>query len=207
MRRFSSIAPSIFLLLSFATFGYFLAIVPWRRLGELNPNVVAAIIAALAAITGALYTQRQTRLREIQESHREPKIKLYEKFMDIIDKIMDLSRQNRLAEISENSVPAELEELLRELRRGLLIWASPGVIRAYERFLFLGQGGGFQVLQGADEVFRSIRKDLGNSNWGLAHGDLIKLFLKDPSEYDRMMASSERPSHGARERGYRNQAI
>jgi hypothetical protein len=153
MRRFCRIALGILLLLAPATFGYFLIMLPWKRLSELNPKVVAAIVAASAAIIGALYPQRQARLREIQESHREQKIKLYEKFMDIIDKIMDLSRQNRLVEISENSVPAELEELFRELRRVLLIWASPGVVCVYERSLLLGQGGDFKCFGARTRCF------------------------------------------------------
>ena len=37
-----------------------------------------------------------------------------------------------------------------------------------------------------DNVLKAIRKDLGNSNFGLQVGDSVKVFLRDPSEVDTM---------------------
>lgn len=101
------------------------------KITMLSPNVAAAIIAGLAAVTAAIYTQRQTRIREIEEKHRDRKIELYSIFMDIIDYVFELSRNQELEKIQENSIPPKLEELFKKFRRGLLFWASPNVILAY----------------------------------------------------------------------------
>ncbi len=106
--------------------------------------------------------------------------------MDIIDLVTDLSREGKLGEITDESLPEELEELFKKFRRGVLVWGSPEVIKAYQDFVRSASFGSVAVLQRADGVFSAIRKDLGNSNWGLNQGDLMKLFLKDPAEYDRM---------------------
>lgn len=167
---------------------HFLAIA-WRAVGEVSPNVGAAIIAAVVTAAVALYNQRTARLREISESHRPQKVELYGVFMDIIDTTMDLSRRGQLGQITDDSAPAKLEELVQTFRRGLLVWASPEVIRAWENMRASGEQG-FEVLRKADGVFRAIRRDLGNGNWGLAQGALIKLFLKDPGEYDRILRTT-----------------
>lgn len=188
MKRFLRLAGGFVLLGGIAAGSFALAKLAWQQVAVLNPNVAAAIIAGLTATAAAVYNQRQTRLREISESHRKQKVELYGKYMDIIDFTTNLSKEDRLGEIAEGSVPKELEDLFREIRRGFLVWASPDVIKAYEQFRLAGNaGGGLVILRRADQVFRAIRKDLGNSNWGLKEGDLMKLFLKDPSEYDSMM--------------------
>lgn len=163
--------------------------VVFRQLGALDANVAAAIIAALAAATGALYTQRSSRSQEISESHRPQKIEVYNVYMDIIDSVMNLSKKGQLGDIAAGAVPQDLEKLLRQFRRGLIVWASPQVILAYDRSRRPGKEP-VDVLRRADMVFQAIRKDLGSSNWGLREGDLIKLFLADPDEYDKLVAAN-----------------
>lgn len=168
---------------------YYLLAVAWRAVGEVSPNVGAAIIAAVVTAAVALYNQRTARLREIAESHRPQKVELYNVFMDIIDTTMDLSRRGELGRVTGDPGPAKLEELIQTFRRGLVVWASPEVIRAWEKMRSSGDQG-FEILRKSDGVFRAIRKDLGNSNWGLDQGALIKLFLKDPGEYDRLLRAT-----------------
>jgi hypothetical protein len=186
MKRFLSTFLAIVVLFLAGIVLYYLLVDVWSTIGKVSANVGAAIIAAVATATVAIYNQRASRLHEISESHRVQKVELYGVFMDIIDTIMDLSKQGQLGQITEGSLPGNLEDLMKTFRRGLLVWASPEVIRAWEDMRASGTSG-IAVLRKADGVFRAIRKDLGNSNWGLAQGGLIKLFLKDPSEYDRML--------------------
>ncbi len=186
MKKFLQILLGLLLLGVLGAGVYFLGRTLWAVQGKLNPNVTAAIVASLAAVAGAIYTQRHSRLREIAESHRAQKVELYEVYMDIIDLVTDLSREGKLGEITDESLPEELEELFKKFRRGVLVWGSPEVIKAYQDFVRSASFGSVAVLQRADGVFSAIRKDLGNSNWGLNQGDLMKLFLKDPAEYDRM---------------------
>jgi hypothetical protein len=40
-----------------------------------------------------------------------------------------------------------------------------------------------------DSLLREIRKDLGNSNWGIERGDLMSTFLRDPSEFKALIKS------------------
>jgi hypothetical protein len=170
---------------------YYLSAATLRAVGEVSPNVGAAIIAAVVTAAVALYNQRTARLREIAESHRPQKVELYNVFMDIIDTTMDLSRRGQLGQMTGDSAPAKLEELIQTFRRGLVVWASPEVIRAWESMRSSGDQG-FEMLRKSDSVFRAIRKDLGNSNRGLDQGALVKLFLKDPGEYDRLLGKTSR---------------
>jgi hypothetical protein len=180
---------SFILFAALSTFVVAGVVAGWQQLRALNPNVSAAIVAALAAVGGAIYNQRQTRSREIFESHRAQKIEVYSLYMDITDHVMKPHQEG----LSGDPAPEALEELYRKFRRGILVWGSPDVIKV---FLSFRVTQGRQILQRADDMFREIRKDLGNSNLGLEQGDLIKLFLKDPAEYELMMTDESSAASG-----------
>ncbi|MEM1452298.1 MAG: hypothetical protein AAGI22_24540 [Planctomycetota bacterium] len=80
-----------------------------------------------------------------------------------------------------------------EFSKKLLLWGSPDVIRTYEDFQAFGQDPGnaatanVEILLRVDDVFQSMRRDLDLENGGLGRGDLIKLFLKDAAELNRML--------------------
>ena len=134
-----------------------------------------------------MYGQWRTRLREIAEAHRPKKIELYQKFMDEYVRILRESREGRLQIADQGGEPSEeFKEFYFSFNRDLILWGSAGVIRAWGRFVGLGIQDPAGVLSRVDALLKEIRADLGNSNRGLSKGDLIKLFLSDPSEYDRI---------------------
>jgi len=153
-----------------------------RVVPDLNPNVLAAIIAALAAIGAAIFNQRSTQRKAIDESHRPKKIEAYTHFFDLIEWMMAKQRENELETIPPEQIVAEQAERFVKLNRGLLIWGSPKVIRDFHRFKEGSMLSDFNPLYTIDDMFRSIRADLGNSNAGLLRGDLIALYLKSRAE-------------------------
>jgi hypothetical protein len=159
---------------------------------QLDPNVVAAIIAAMAATAGAIYSQRKARIRDIEDSHRLAKIEVYNVFMDIIDATIG-AVQGGTPVTSEDGQPTpQVAAMFVKLRRDFVFWASPGVIQSFEKFRKVtgkpGASASEMVLM-ADEVFAAMRKDLRNSNWGLRKGQLMGLYLKDPDELAKPVAA------------------
>jgi hypothetical protein len=122
------------LLLLIVLASYFLLLQALGLLRQLDPNVAAAIIAALAAATAAVYSQRLSRAREIEESHRPQKIGVYDVFMDIVDKFVEQAREGSSAGVAEATLTPEVASMFAKFRRGLLIWASPQVIKTFQRF-------------------------------------------------------------------------
>lgn len=80
-------------------------------------------------------------------------------------------------------MPSELRDQFWLLNKGLIVWASPAVIKAWLHFRNVSGCGG-NILIAMDNMLKAIRKDLGNSNLGLQIGDSVKVFLKEPSELD-----------------------
>lgn len=160
----------------YAAFG--VLAVAWSELRQLDPNVAAAIIGVcgsiLAAAAGVIWNNRSTRLREIQEAHRPEKIRVYSIFFDIVAEVASAQIARGVGEASEVS---NLVPRLLELKRGLLVWGSPGVIKSFKKFESAG-GEGKRTMKAIDAVLREMRKDLGNSNWLLSSGDLIDLYVK-----------------------------
>ncbi len=84
----------------------------------------------------------------------------------------------------EESLPEDLRDQFWQLNKGLIVWASPTVIKSWLHFRKVTTTGG-NTLVAMDNVLKAIRKDLGNSNFGLQIGDSVKVFLRDPGEADR----------------------
>ena len=164
----------------------FLAVIVLVGLGigkwikSVDAGVAAAIITAIAGILGLLYSQWQTKSKEISEGHRPQKIDLYNTFFDIIDYFMRNKRENK----SEKGIPKALQKQFEKLNRGMIVWASPGVINAWLDFRRGSEDPNQNTLMLVDPILREIRKDLGNSNWGLNEGDIVRIYLKDVDELD-----------------------
>lgn len=95
-----------------------------------DPNIGAAIIAGLAGIITVVIVQTYTKMREIRDAHRVEKSKLYQKFMDIIFNILDLTKQKK----SEQEMATVLKTLYMDFTKDLIVWGGVDVISKYERF-------------------------------------------------------------------------
>ena len=159
------------------------------RIKDIDVNIIAAFVASLTAVFGYWYTQRQSKLRDISESHRPKKAKLYNTFMDILERVLRPTIYKDEEEIDPDDLPDDIKDLFFEFNRGLIVWGSPSMIKTWLKFRVETSkpSVGNNPLLLMDDVLRSIREDLGNSNADLKKGDLIKIFLKDPTELDEKL--------------------
>ena len=144
----------------------------------LNGTVAAACVTAIIGLVGLWYSQWQSKSRDIAESHRSSKIDVYNPFFDIVERFQRSQDKVDAEVIIDEAVKKEFTKL----NRGLVLWASPEVIQAWLKFKITAASDG-NVLVAIDQMYKAIRKDLGNSNFGLSPGDLIRLGLKDPNEW------------------------
>jgi len=155
----------------------------------LAPEVAAAVVTALVGLSGILYAQRYSKKKEIADSHRPAKIEVYETFLDIVDVFMAGSKSEQDV-LEDEALPEELVAQFSKLSRGLIVWASSDVIRAWNRFRERADNEDDKdhLLFVVDDVLQAIRKDLGNSNFGLKRGDVVKMYLSQPRELDELRA-------------------
>lgn len=152
-------------------------------LATIDKTVAAAIIAASGTTFAAVFTvvigQLINKQREIADAHREYKVKLYSEFIDFtIDWVFKNAENEQSLEDPE--VMKELEKFFIKFSKELTLWASPSVINSWSAFRNgTGTGKATDTLIKVDSIFKAMRKDLGNSNFGLEESALIKLFLKN----------------------------
>ena len=160
--------------------GFYLFVLLFVRLGGLDNNLKAAIIAAGAALFSVLYNSNRQKKRELDEAHRPEKMKVYSKFLEFNFDL--LKRTSRSESLDQQGIA----DLMLDFTRDVIFWGSPSVLRAYQQFRMVGQRGAAakEVILAVDGVLRAFRKDLGHSNFGLKPGDLFRLILKDPAELD-----------------------
>lgn len=154
---------------------------------SLEKEVAAAAITAIIGFAGLLYVQWNSKAKEISDSHRPAKIEVYETFFNIVERFMTAadSEEENLDPESEE-FPQDLKDQFTKLSRGMIVWASPQVIKAWSEFREKASESKTpaDTLLAVDKVLQAIRADLGNSNFGLSRGDVVKLYLSNPGEVD-----------------------
>jgi len=184
-----ALGTTISLLFSFILlYGFYLILSKiFLSINELNPNVVASIIAALTAVFGFLYNQHQTKIREIKETHRAKKVELYNEFMEMMFEFLDQEKQGKFKNIPDGKLPRDVEIKFMKFHRGLITWGSSVVIQKYIAFRnFTTKPNSSHLLRLVNDLLLAIRKDLGNSNLMLKKGDLLKIFINDSNEIDKL---------------------
>ncbi len=181
-----------------ATFGFAvlvgLAWLIWnivRWVTSLDPSYSGPTITAILGFIGLIYAQWHSKSREIQQSHRPQKIEVYNGFFAILERFLkNPDEQKALEEGGEGNLPDDLRDQFWQLNKGLIVWASPSVIKSWLHFRKVTTTGG-NTLLAMDNILKAIRKDLGNSNFGLHIGDSVKVFLRDPGEADNAIKAEE----------------
>lgn len=144
--------------------------------------VMAAMITAFITLAATIITQRQTKLREREEAHRQKKIEIYQKFVNLITKLHIPENQRRLI---KKPTEDEIIKSLYEYKKDILLWGSANVIKTQLDFQTARPGDKKDILFLANEMYKSIREDIGLSNKGLNNNELIKLFLTNPEELEK----------------------
>ena len=193
MRSIRKRLPILFALAILAGFAYLI----WTAFGTLfawigsqDSEVITTVIAAtatiLAALVAVVVSQQWTKKREIAESHRQQKIDLYTPFIKMV---MDqMQRQKNASSKDAAANTANVDKFFREFTTGLVLWGSPKFVRSYLKFReAANENSSENLILLMDDLIRALRKDLGHSDWLLPRGDLIKTFLTDPEEVDKML--------------------
>ena len=96
--------------------------------------------------------------------------------------VQGVKKEQTQQEINEN-----LEDFIFNFVGDLMIWGSPGTIRAYRKFQKSGESKDVRILFSlVDNLLREIRKDLGLSNRGLKQYDLYNLFLRGDEDIQNL---------------------
>ncbi len=96
-----------------------------------NPTTAAIIIGTMitsfVTLISAILTQRQIKLREIEEAHREKKVEIYQNLIQTIASV--LAGQNEQVSI-EAPTEQELINILFKYQSNILLWGSPKIIKS-----------------------------------------------------------------------------
>jgi hypothetical protein len=83
----------------------------------------------------------------------------------------------------------ELINILFQFKRDILLYGSPKVVKSQLKFMEIAQKNPNQVVRAVDNIYKAMREDIGLSNSGLNNYELIKMFVTDPDEIDKVMLS------------------
>jgi hypothetical protein len=180
-------------LMSFASLAgaIWLAVSAFRWFGKVSPNVGAALVTAIAALIGVFITQRANKAKEVAEAHRVAKVEVYRRFMNFVTAVLTTKRGGSIIPLEERLGP-DFEREFTQFTSEIVVWGSPEVLRKFAAWRLAAEKPMPEPLLAVDDLLQAIRVDLLNSNRSLKRGDLIRLYLRDPTELD----SSEQSTSG-----------
>lgn len=142
-----------------------------------NPQVQAAIIAFVAVIFTAIWTQFEIKKREIRATLFPEKREAY---LKIIKLIVDMLKDQKTGQVSTDisSENTDLMTKVFDLKQALLVWGNSEIIRLWNKFeSFSTDEPANNRVALMEEILREIRKDLGHDDKKLPFGSLWGLFL------------------------------
>jgi membrane protein implicated in regulation of membrane protease activity len=98
---------------------------------RISVPVIGTMITAIVGLSATIITQRQIKLREIEEAHREKKVEIYQKFIKTVTSL--IAGQNARVTI-EAPTNQELIDYLFTYKAEILLWGSPKVIKSQLEF-------------------------------------------------------------------------
>lgn len=149
----------------------------WFMLTRLQPEISAAISAAVIGVIAVLWRYHLENRQRIEHQIRERKSIVYEQFLDIwFAALYSVNTKSATKHLSEKQV----RELLK-LTPKFITWGSNEVIKEYSEFrrAYGGRQGDTSILFAFESLMFTIRRDTGHSNQGLGPGDLLGLFIID----------------------------
>jgi len=151
---------------------------------KISASIIGGMFTIILGISVVLLTQYQIRRRNIEEAHREKKVKIYSDFLNIVKNLFQQNNSNssNVKKISDK----KLVDFMATYKTNIILWGSPEVLIAQAEYESKSQKGKNSFLE-LDNLYRAIREDIGLTNRGLKPLHFIKMYLSDPDELDNLM--------------------
>lgn len=147
------------------------------------PSIIAASIAGLVSVLTVVLAKIWEAKYRVRHELRLKKSEVYEGFADFMMSKVFLGTDEDKENIEEN-----ISAFFKEYQSKLLIWGGENVIKAFVAWRTFGSTFELtpskyedvkKMFKSFDDIFRSIRKDLGHSNKGIKELDFMRLFVKN----------------------------
>ncbi len=148
-----------------------------RSSDEIDPTIVAAIVAASATIIVSIYasTYNARKANELtaREANRAKKAEAYNGFLKIlvqsIGNVKNKSRQS-------GALSKGLADTFLELTSTIMIYGGPKVVTTFGEWRQATEDPQKLIVL-CDKLLREMRSDLGESNKGITDNDILSLFI------------------------------
>lgn len=141
--------------------------------------IVVAMITGAVSITGVVISSivskildyRYNKKKYLYEKREEP----YEKFIELIYKIMEDSKKEQGEKMTEDEMIKELSEF----SKGLTLWGSNRVVKKWLKYRNSAvKGERKEMLIQMEDIIYEIRKDVG-AGTKMGKGNILSLFIND----------------------------
>jgi len=144
-----------------------------------DPNVQAAILAGLLALTGTLYTvhynAKKTREQAAFEAHRKIKVDLYRKFLGKFSE--RIGKPNAVKDTSDD----DLQQFFNEFIWDLLLFGGANVVRTFSEWKSQARDKNAdtqeELLLSFGRLIKEMRRDIGETNENIDEKDILGALL------------------------------
>lgn len=150
---------------------------------EVAAGIIVASATVLISVFSLIFSKHYEHKRDIRKEHNSKKIPIYEKLINFIFKVLfaEKTGENPLSE-------QEIIKFLTEFTPALIIWGDDEVIKSFclfrDKAVNMASGKSDpNILFFVEELWLTMRKDLGHKDKKIQKGDLLSLFITDIKKY------------------------
>ena len=130
-----------------------------------------------------LEIQEKIREREIDESHRQNKVEIYNGFLKLVSAFMQGENSNNKKK-TPTSKQSQVE--IEKFQNGIMLWGGPKVIAAFLNYRKESLKTTKEMFTSIDNLYKCLREDIGLSNEGLDNFEMIQMYLSNPNEIEEL---------------------
>ncbi|MGE3648923.1 MAG: hypothetical protein AB7G10_11340, partial [Reyranellaceae bacterium] len=152
MRRALQITLAVALLVGLGVVAWFLISFIASALADTSDatrNLVLTAVVGLLAWAGTRITKA---IDDAKSAHRERKVEVYSQFINVTLSFIQAHTTGEDKDNGEDQGTDDLIKALRHFQKDLILWGSPGVIKAYTHAISQAGQGGIASMLSMDEV-------------------------------------------------------
>ena len=151
--------------------------------GTFVSGIILAIINNSRVRSRELEIQEKIREREIDESHRQNKVEIYNGFLKLVSAFMQGENSNNKKK-TPTSKQSQVE--IEKFQNGIMLWGGPKVIAAFLNYRKESLKTTKEMFTSIDNLHKCLREDIGLSNEGLDNFEMIQMYLSNPNEIEEL---------------------
>jgi len=152
-----------------------LSIIFFIKIYHASNEIIVGFLAAFLTFAGVLYAKYMEKIRDIENTQKTEKIRIYGELINIIFDDFLYNQNN-----NDKRRLKEIDNKLKKNKKEMLLWASDKVLIAYNDIASSDNSQNPLIV--GEKLFKAIREDLGHSDKRFRKHEILRVIVRQDDE-------------------------